>query len=165
VDDRVLAQILVVHDPARPDPKDAFVAALGGRLVASVGFLLGRASGTGGGVALQYHRALRLPRYLWASPACEVRYAAALRVMRTMMRIAGTGSEPRSRWRFDTSEAFLARRGRGAGGQRELVALVTSDERSQGAFRQYPGRSTLPALIKRCTKIAPDLCQAGMLGR
>ena len=39
VTDRVLAQVLVVSDPAHPDPKDAFVAALGGRLLVSTDFL------------------------------------------------------------------------------------------------------------------------------
>ena len=68
VDDRVLAHVLVVSDTAHPDPKDAFVAALGGRLLVSTDFLKGK---TGHGVAIRYERALRLPRYLWVSPACE----------------------------------------------------------------------------------------------
>ena len=40
VDDLVLAQVIAVPDPARPDPKSAFVAALGGLLLVSVGFLM-----------------------------------------------------------------------------------------------------------------------------
>jgi hypothetical protein len=73
VDDRVLAQVLAVPDPARPDPKSAFVAALGGLLLVSVGFLMGN-----NGVAVQYQRALRLPRFLWVSPACELKFWASL---------------------------------------------------------------------------------------
>jgi hypothetical protein len=69
VADRVLAQVLVVSDPAHLDPRDAFVAALGGRLLVSTDFL----KGTGRyGVAIRYERALRLSRYLWVSPACEM---------------------------------------------------------------------------------------------
>jgi hypothetical protein len=92
VTDRVLAQVLVVSDPAHLDPKDAFVAALGGRLLVSTDFLKG--SGRHG-VAIRYERALRLPRYLWVSPACEMKFAAALQVMRRMCQHAGTGDEPR----------------------------------------------------------------------
>ena len=84
--DRVLAQVLVVSDPAHPDPKDAFVAALGGRLLVPTDFLKG--SGRHG-VAIRYERALRLPRYLWVSPACEMKFAAALQVMRQMCQHAG----------------------------------------------------------------------------
>ena len=160
VDDRVLAKVLIVKDPAKPSRKDVFVAALGGRLLASSGFVKGH----GGGVAIQYGRALRLPRYLWASPACEVEFAAALKVMRDMWHQAGTGDEPPSRWVFDTAERFLARRGRGKGGQRELVALVTQDELTSPGLRQYPGRTTLPAFITRCASIIREGCQAGVLG-
>ena len=99
VTDRVLAQVLVVSDPGHLDPKDAFVAALGGRLLVSTDFLKGK---TGHGVAIRYARALRLPRYLWVSPACEIKFAVALQVMRQMCQHAGRGYEPRTRWKFDT---------------------------------------------------------------
>ena len=161
VSDRVLAQVLVVSDPARPDPKDAFVAALGGRLLVSYDFLVN----AGRGVVIQYDRALRLPRYLWVSPSCEVAFASALEVMRRMCQHAGTGDEPRSRWKFDTSDEFLGRRGRGKSGQYELVALVVPHELKDRALRQYPGRTTLMTFIKRCTKINTQMCQAGVLGR
>ena len=160
VTDRVLAQVLVVSDPAHPDPKDAFVAALGGRLLVSTDFLKG--SGRHG-VAIRYERALRLPRYLWVSPACEMKFAAALQVMRQMCQHAGT-DEPRTRWKFDTSDEFLARR-RGKTGQRELVALVVERELANRDMRRYPGRTTVMAFIKRCTKIDMQGCQAGVLGR
>ena len=160
VNDRAMAQVLV-SDPACPDPKDAFVAALGGRLLVSTDFLTGR---NGDGVAIRYERALRLPRYLWVSPSCEVKFAAALQVMRRMCQQTGTGDEPRARWKFDTSNEFLARRGR-CGGRRELVALVVSSELANRDLRQYPGRTTLMAFIKRCTKINMQRCQAGVLGR
>ena len=161
VDDRVLAQVLVVPDPARPDAKNAFVAALGGRLLVSIGYMTGK---RGHGVAIQYERALRLPRYLWVSPACEVRFAAALQVMRQLVQQAGTGNEPRSRWKFDTSEEFLARCGRGVGGQRELVALAVAEELKCADLRCYPRRVTLPAFIEQCAKIKRAQCQAGALG-
>ena len=95
VDDRVMAQVLVVPDPARPGPKNAFVAALGGRLLVSMGFLTG---GERHVVATRYARALGLPRYLWVSPACELKFAASLQVMRRMLQQCGVGDEPRSRW-------------------------------------------------------------------
>jgi len=163
VDDRALAQVLVVSDPARPDAKDAFVAALGGRLLVSLDFVK---KGINHGVAIQYERALRLPRYLWVSPSCEVRFAAALQVMRRMWQHSGTGDEPHTRWKFDTSDEFLARRGRGSRtGQQELVALVLASELTDRNFRQYPGRTTLSDFIKRCTRISRLGCQAGVLGR
>jgi hypothetical protein len=81
VDDRVMAQVLVVSDPACPGQKNAFVAALGGRLLLSTDFLTGR---NGDGVAIRYERALRLPRYLWVSPSCEAQFAAALQVIRRL---------------------------------------------------------------------------------
>ena len=161
VDDRVLAQVLVVPDPARPDAKNTFVAALGGRLLVSMGYMTDT---RGHGVAIQYERALRLPRYLWVSPACEVRFAASLQVMRRLVQQAGTGTEPRSRWKFDTSEEFLARRGRGVGGQRELVALVVAAELTCADLRCYPRRITLPAFLKQCAKIKRAQCQVGALG-
>ena len=72
VDDIVLAQVIAVSDPARPDRRSAFVAALGGLLLVSVGFLMGK-----NGVAVRYQRAMQIPRYLWVSPACELGLAAS----------------------------------------------------------------------------------------
>ena len=116
-------------------------------------------------MAIRYERALRLPRYLWVSPACEIKFATALQVMRRMCQRAGTRDEPRTRWKFDTSDEFLARQRRGTNGQRELVALVVEREPATRDMRRYPGRTTVMAFIKRCTKIDMQVCQAGALGR
>ena len=85
--------------------------------------------------------------------------------MRRMCQYAGTGDEPRSRWKFDTSDEFLARRGRGNKGQQELVALVVERELADRDMRRYPGRTAVMAFIKRSTKINMSGCQAGVLGR
>ncbi len=77
----MLAQILMVTDPARPGPRDAFVAALGGRLVVTNAFLTGKSRQ---GATIRYERALRLKRYLCAPPACEVNFASDLQVTRQM---------------------------------------------------------------------------------
>ena len=75
------------------------------------------------------------------------KFAAALKVMRRMCQHAGTGNEPRARWKFDTSDEFLARRSRGTTGQRELVALVVERELANRDMRRYPGRTTVMAFI------------------
>jgi len=93
-----------------------------------------------------------------------MKFAAALQVMRRMCQRTGTGDEPRARWKLDTSDEFLARR-RGTIGQRELVALVVERELANRDMRRYPGRTTVMAFIKRCTKIDMQGCQAGVLGR
>ena len=162
VNDRVLAEVFVVVDPARPDPRDAFVAALGGRLLVSPKFLLE----PGAGAAVRYDRALRLPRYIWVSPACSAKFGNALDVMRRLVAFSGSDGAPKSRWRWDTLDEFLVRRnGRGVRGASELVALVLPAEVDAPSLRHVPNRTTVMDFVRRCAKINPDGCQVGACKR
>ena len=146
VAERSEASIIVVVNPADPGDRNGLVASmLGGRLC-TPSFLA-----PGKGAALQLHSALRMPRCIFISAACQAKHAVVLNLMKSV----GCGEEA-SRWRFftpSTERDFLDQAARRASkAEKEMVTLVLPTERE--AFATFPGVGTVREFVRRIHK--PD---------
>jgi hypothetical protein len=155
VDDRVLADIWVTHNPAKPCGKTHFCAGIKGGLVVSPAWWHSPP-----GTAVQYQRALALTRRIFVSASCASAHPdgiCALRRMVELGRCASAGSKVRLERNWDTFLARAAGRSNKAG-HKEYVALLASEEIDQEPYRGLPSvcRKTFGAFARDIVKILPS---------
>ena len=100
--DPVNADAFVVSDPGAPPKMLGFIAGLTGGLVVSNTYL----TNPGQSCTVRYHRALRLPRYLWVSDACRARFHEPIAVLECLVRKESVAN----RWKLHTLEHMMKRR-------------------------------------------------------
>ncbi len=159
VAERTGASILVVSNPAEPGDRNKLVASMLGVMLCTPSCLA-----CGKGTALQLLRALRVPRYIFVSAACEAKHRAMVNLMQSVSR----GAE-QSRWQFYYASArqkasFLARAARRAGVHAsQLVTLVLPTERK--AFARFPRVQTMRTFMQEIHKIDMGRSQMGYCRR
>ena len=133
VDDRVLAQVFVVRDPARPDGRTALVASLYGAILVSPAFFLSPP-----GTAVRLSSALRLLRRVYVSEACREQHAEFTGTLQRC--IAGQRGKA-NKWRMATDlRMFIshAKARSNKAGKKEYVALLTPGEHGDRRYRGLP---------------------------
>ncbi len=150
--ERQQASIIVVSNPAEPGDRNGVVASMLGLRLCTPSFLASRQ-----GSALRLQMALRVPRYIFISPACQAKHTRILDVMRSVSR-----GEKKSRWLFfePSTETIFSRAARREGKHKEeMVTLVVPTERV--TFAKYPGLQTVREFSRLIRK---PLWQSSHLG-
>ena len=155
VDDRVLADIWVAQDPAKPCRKTQFCAGMKGGLVVSPAWWHAPP-----GIAVQYRRALALTRRVFVSDSCASTHPDGIFALRRLVelgRCAATGSHFRIERDWDTFRARASGRSNKAG-RKEYVALLTSEEIDQEPYRALPSvcRHTFSDFVRGIVKVLPS---------
>ncbi len=159
VAERNSASIFVVANPAEPGDRNGVVASMLGAMLCTPSCL---ACG-GKGTALQLHRALRVPRYIFVSAACQGKHRTMVDLMQSVSRGA-----KKSRWHFYDASArqkasFLARAGRQGAHASEFITLALPTERR--AFARFPRVQTLQDFARQIHKVDMGRSQMGYCKR
>ena len=144
------AQVFVVRDVAAPPRLVSLVASLIGGLIVSTTFFADPP-----GPAISYHRALRLDRRVWISPACQRASPLTIKVITQLVARARESSQG-TRWHLIDEAGFFAqaarRQQRRRRGTSELVALVATREVLEPAAAQQHSL-TLSRFASRCKRV------------
>ena len=169
VQDRCIATVFVVINPAQPGDRNKVAAAMVGGLLCSPEHVFVHSATGGAGNVLRLKRALYLPRYILVSAETSHKHKPMVDFMRRVQEMAvktardrGVASEmPRWRW-FDHSAEHqrqfqeLARK-RGTSHKHEMVVLTTNDE-----LAHLPQRCTTHAFVNKIFNVDARFTRLGL---
>ena len=169
VQDRCIATVFVVINPAQPGDRNKVAAAMVGGLLCSPEHVLVHSATGGAGSVLRLKRALHLPRYIRVSAGTSHKHKPMVEFMRRVHEMAvKTAKErrvaremPRWRW-FDHSAEHqrqfqeIARK-RGKSHKHEMVVLTTNDE-----LAHLPQRCTTHAFVNKIFRVDARFTRLGL---